>query len=88
MQSLGILASSTAPLRDAVAVMAADGHYIPALAQSAFLQAYGNATLTNEMLALADVYRRGGAPDLSGACVIAAGPLETDADEVVLAAAR
>ncbi|OLP76022.1 hypothetical protein AK812_SmicGene44096 [Symbiodinium microadriaticum] len=56
---LGILASSAIPLRDAVAVMATDGDYIPALAQSALLQTYCSTTLTNDIVALADVFRPG-----------------------------
>ena len=88
---LGILASSAIPLRDAVAVMATDGDYIPALAQSALLQTYCSTTLTNDIVALADVFRPGGSPSPSRPPARAAGlsapALDADADEVVLAAA-
>ena len=67
-----------------------DGDYIPALAQSALLQTYCSTTLTNDIVALADVFRPGGAPSPSRPHARAAGlsapALDADADEVVLAA--
>ena len=56
------LASCASWAVDALSLLPAHSSESRALAQSALLQAYGNATLTNEILALAEVYRRGAGP--------------------------
>ena len=56
------LASCASWAVDALSLLPAHSSESRALAQSALLQAYGNATLTNEILALVEVYRRGAGP--------------------------